>query len=131
VHVERLIVSSFAGERLVSTEAELDEAMRAHRGDGDQILISRENADYPALAVLVRDELAHVTYFPAPDTTGWAIRGNRPELDRTEKFTFLVPGDAYEVWCDQVVSFTDALTAARIFLREPSQRPKGLDWMDV
>lgn len=126
-----MVVEDFGGEHEVKSDAEIDAVLAARYGQGvNEIWLSHESLEYPAIAILANRDLACVHYFPKEFDPGYQSVGPAPGLDPKQDTAFFVntPTEKLPMSNRAVVPFSLALAAAKEFYRSP-KLPVCIRWI--
>jgi hypothetical protein len=86
---------------------------------------------FPAISILVKDEMAYLHYFPEDRHPGFHSYSDPPIWDReTIEFRLDNLSQKQQVDGEAVVPFAVALTVAKEFLAS-SVRPKSVNWREL
>jgi hypothetical protein len=112
----------------------LEVILRTRHGSGvNSFLLSHGSEAYPALSLLVKDDLAYLNYLPRENDAGFASAGKMPGLKPGELTTFSIsenPGDDVNVLNAAVLPFSVALQAAREFFLS-KDLPRSIEWTQL
>ena len=125
-----LTVEDFGGVTQISSESQLEVVDRRFgAANANELWITRGDERFPAIAVLVRGELACAHYFPDEQHAGVASIGDR---NRAGTVTFLVntPAEMIEVAAAMVVPFSLVREAIKLFLRSAGL-PNCIEWQEL
>ena len=94
--------------------------------------LSHDDDEYPLLSILVKDELATLSYFARDNEPGWVPTGSATG-SKAETTLFHIsryPADDLQVQNDAVVSFATALNAAAEFFNS-KELPTSINWLEL
>ncbi|MFL5244889.1 MAG: hypothetical protein ACJ8FY_22535 [Gemmataceae bacterium] len=124
----------FNQQTTVNTPADLRAILTESREDGaNSFWLSHEGKNYPHLALLVKGELATVTYFPKDRDAGYVPVGNLAGLPTGEMTAFSVSqykADDVFVVNDAVLPVSLAVKIAEEFFHSDAL-PTGLKWLHL
>ncbi len=106
--------------------------MRRHGNGVNEFWLSHGNDRYPAVALLVKGDLAALHYFPTEGHPGFTSAGNVAGLESGEITTFWISagGETIGVLNDAVMPFSVALAAAAEFLIS-IELPRSVEWFEL
>lgn len=140
-----MTINDFAGSSTVATESELENAlMRRHERDGAKVnsfWLARDTSGipsrsgqaksgFPLMSILVRDMLAYVWFTPSEEHPGFNSRGTVAWIDSNAETEFFLNREPMSRSNDEVITFVQALRAAREFLHT-NKLPKSLEWDEL
>jgi hypothetical protein len=122
------------GSANVADLAALDAVLNVRNPEGFNGFFIYGSDKYPTLAILVREDIAHVTFFPGNDHPGHVAIGNL-DHDRLARF---MEGDSVIFWAvenfwiapEHVIPFENARRAAHDFFASQTLSP-SLDWFEL
>ncbi len=118
------------GSRVLTTESQLEEALRLHfTQDTAELWLSGE-ARFPCLAILVRGEHANVHWFPEEGHPGFQSVSEASDVDGETTVTFRAGGQETQVSRHWIVSADLARRAAREMFHS-TDRPECLVWEEL
>ena len=124
-----LAVEHFGGTEEVRDSLALDRILARRFGaDVNAFWITGEEP-FPALAILVRGELASVHFFPHDGHAGFQSRGTAPS-QHPVTFCCGSPTELIQVPSESVVAFDDARLAAHEVLSSFAM-PQSLRWFEL
>jgi hypothetical protein len=124
-----MVVDDFRGVHEVSNDAEIGAILTARDGQGaNEIWLSHETDEYPAILILANGDLACVHYFPKEFDPGYQSVGPAPGLDPKHDTMFFVNAEQLPMSNRTVVPFSLALEAAIEFHRS-RKLPICIKWI--
>jgi hypothetical protein len=99
----------------------------------NELWLAHDSRKYPVLAILLRDDVAVLHYFPEERDPGFQSRRRGaapPATVPTEWFMSPMPADNATVPDDAVVPVESALEAALQFF-ERAELPTAIDWFEL
>jgi hypothetical protein len=125
-----MFVQDFDSVRNVENPADIEAVLsKRHRAGVNSFWLGQRAAGFPAVAIMVNGDLAHVHYFPNEGPPGFASVGGSLGLSPDGETVFC--HDNTEEICPMmnysVVPFSDALKAAQEFAVSNAM-PKCLQW---
>lgn len=126
-------IEDFGGVSHARNKAELEAVLARRFGTGvNEFWLFGDGADGPRLSIVVKGDLASLTYFPGGDHPGYTSVGGVEGLDPEGFSTFYVntPREKHEVANDSLVPVDDATRAAIEFMESPVL-PNALDWLEL
>ena len=128
-----LVSDIFDQQTTVSSAAELRAVLNQRRGDGvNSFWLSHDGRDYPQLTLLLKGELASLTYFPSDGDAGYVPVGNLSALPTGEVAFSISAHEADDLFVvnDAVLPTSLAVKIAEEFLNSDAL-PTGLKWMHL
>jgi hypothetical protein len=128
-----LRIEDFGGARHANDEAEVASALTRRYGhDVNEFWLFHDERRAPALAIVVKGDLASLTYFPEGAHPGFTSVGTLGELDPNGSTTFSInsPSERHEVDNRSIVPTFVAVQAAQEFLRDPGL-PSAAKWFEL
>jgi hypothetical protein len=127
-----MIVEDYDSEHEVTTPEELEAALRKRRDGGiNSFWLSHVVDEHPKLALLVKEDLASVHYFPKERHAGFQSVAKEPGPDPYGTTVFFVrPTEKVWVVNYAIIPFSDALKAAQEFAISPTL-PKSVEWDEM
>jgi len=113
----------------VDNDEDIEAALAKRYGaDANEFWLTNENKKFPALAIMAKNALASLHYFPEEDHPGFISVGT----NATSGFSifFINGAEEQEVPNDSIVPFSTALKVSKEFLIS-SDLPKSVDWMEL
>jgi hypothetical protein len=94
--------------------------------------LTHDSQTHPTMSLLVNGELSTLLYVPKEGHPGYTPLGNVEglNLERFTAFSIDTVDRELEVWNEQVVSISAALSAAKDFFLSP-ELPKSIDWAEL
>lgn len=127
-------IIDISGEYTASSIDEVETILqRREEPGGNAFWLSHDEEDYPMLSVLVKADIAALDFLERDDEPGFRSVGNLPNVNRNENTVFSISrnrADDLEVQNDALISFPDALAAAKEFL-DSGKRPQCIDWFEL
>jgi hypothetical protein len=124
-------VSDYSGTHDVSGEHELEMVLATrYENNSNCFWISHEGVgEYPMLGLVVKDDLAHLSYFPKEYDAGFSSSGKLGESLEGETTTFFISRGGDKIWVinDAVLPFSCALQATKEFLYSKAL-PRSVEW---
>ncbi len=126
-------VEAIEGVYDVVTIDELQSALMKRVRDGVNCYwLSRDIGGFPTLAILVKGDLASLSYMRADRDAGFQSVGHLVGLEgNSTSFTISANGEELVAQNDSVVPFSIALKAAGEFLADPIQPPASVEWTEL
>jgi hypothetical protein len=113
---------------------ELETILKRRCGNGfNSFWLSHRDEEYPTLSLLVKDELASLTYLPKELDAGFSSIGRMPDLKEGGTITFSISknrADDVVVSNDAVLPFSAALQAAKEFFHSKGL-PQSVEWLQL
>lgn len=112
---------------------ELDAILMKRCGDFNSFWLSHDDDAYPMLSLLVKNDLATLTYFPREFDAGFSSVGTVSELDREASTVFAIShnrADDLVVLNSAVLPFSTAVLVAREFFRA-KDLPTAVEWREL
>lgn len=127
-----LRVEDFYDDCDVTSAVELESALQKRYGSANSFWLSHDREKYPSISLLVKGDLATVTYFPHDDHPGFTSVGNIEGLDPDGVTVFYLdsPTQEQEVLNASVVPFSTALEVAKEFFRS-KELPRAIKWFEL
>jgi hypothetical protein len=124
-------IEHMGGSVDVADLAGLEPVLKERFGDGlNEYWLSFEGEEFPALAVLVRDELACVHYFPADGHPGFVALPRGEVAGVAGSVAFETNGAEVHAPRHLIVSFSDARHAVESFLTSRARDPH-MNWVEL
>ena len=126
-------LQGFDGTMEFDEPEELEAALVKRHGAGvNSFWLSHGQQLYPALAILVKGDMAHLDYFPADGHAGYSSIGRCDGLDPAGITVFVTDsmGEEAEVLNSAVVPFSTALNAAKGFLYS-NALTRNVEWLEL
>jgi hypothetical protein len=127
-------VIDFDGVHEASTDGDLETILKRRHGIGvNSFWLSHGTDTYPTLSLLVRGDLATLTFMPRENDAGFSSVGKMPELKSSETTTFAISynrADDVVVLNDAVLPFPVALQAAKEFFFS-KDLPRSVEWQKL
>jgi hypothetical protein len=104
---------------------------RRCEGGFNSYWLSHGEEEHPTLSLLVKGDLATLSYFPKEFDAGFRSVGALPHLNAGETTTFSIskyPADDVDVLNDAVLPFSVALEAAKDFFNS-KDLPQSVEWL--
>ena len=111
-------IEHFGGLDYAGDLGSLDAVLTSRYGtNANEFWLSLEDEKFPALAILVRDDLANVHYFPEDGHPGYLLTESQPNAKTGGSTVFFTntPSEEVEIGNEGVVPFSSALKAAHEF----------------
>ena len=106
---------------------------KKYRNGYNSFWLSHGSQEYPALSLLVKDDLATLTYIPNDQSAGYRSIGNIPTLKPGYSTSFSIsnsPADDVVVLNEAILPFSIALKVAKEFF--VSERlPQSVQWLEL
>jgi hypothetical protein len=114
----------------VTTHADIEKALGKRHAGHNEFWLSHGAELHPAMSILVNGDLASIHYFPTERNPGFASVGGLQNVEPTEVVFFVSPTE--KIWVDSgaVISFADAVRAAREFSISATM-PKCIEWLEL
>ena len=112
---------------------EVEEALNSrYEGEVNEFWLNHDDERFPALAIVVKGDLASLTYFPDGGHPGYKSMGGVDGLELGEFSAFSVntPRERHLVLNDSIVPFSTALKAAKEFLADRGL-PRSVEWVEL
>jgi|SRR5215471_5291929 len=124
-----MIVEDYDSEHDVATPDELEAALRKRfEGGINSFWLSHGPDEHPKLAILVKEDLASVHYFPKERDAGFQSIAKNPGPNPYDTTVFFVrPTEKVWVVNYAIIPLPDALKAAHQFAISPTL-PKCIEW---
>ena len=125
-----MVVQDFGGAHDVNGDAEMEAILATRYGQGvNEIWLTHEGHEYPAILILANGELACVHYFPEEFDPGYQSVGTKQGVDPEGSTTFFVntPTEPVYVLNTAIVPFSLACQAAKEFSKS-SKLPRCIEW---
>jgi len=125
-------IDHFGGEEIAADAATLEAVLGKRYGaNANEFWLSGEEP-YPAVTILVREQLACVHFFPEDGHPGYLLKGGRSIVEPSGFTTFFTntPTEEIEVANENIVPFSDAQRIAREFFLTNSM-PGSDDWFEL
>ena len=126
-------IEDMGGTLYAATQSALREALSRRHGRGvNEFWLSHDDEKFPVLAILVREEIASVSYMSEAGMPGWKAVAPVPGLEQKGDTVFYVntPQESTLVANDFVVPFSIAEAVAEEFLSNP-QLPSCVEWFEL
>ncbi len=126
-------LEDFNGAHEIKNDVELETALNKRYGhDANSFWLTHNSKKYPSMALLVRGNFASINYFPQEDSAGFRSTGNVDGLAPGEMSIFYLDSEnqEQEILNDSIVSFADAVRAAKEFLSS-SKLPSSIEWFEL
>lgn len=127
-----MIIKHFGGIETAEKFEDVCEVLHKRYGnDVNEFWITYDNQENPCLAILVKKELANVTYFPDAESLGFQSVGtpNGFNPDEFSVFYTNTPEEEIEISNSAIITFGDAMQAALDFFRSP-KLPSCIKWSE-
>jgi hypothetical protein len=111
-------VCDFTGSQDVTNVQQLEVVLtRRYENNANAYWLSHEGGQYPELGLLVKDDLAYLSYVPAEYEDGFASVGKMGDSLPGEETTFFLTRGGEKIWVvnHAVLPFSVALAAAKDF----------------
>ena len=128
-----LRVEDFEGFHEANNIMELEGVLvKRYNEDSNSLWLCHGSKRHPALALLVRGDLAGIHYFPKDSHPGFVPTGNLAGLPRGEQTVFYMgrSGEEIQVLNDAIVPFAVALAVAKEFFGSEAL-PKSIRWNEL
>ena len=127
-----MMVSEISGDHRVSSIEEFESILMRRCGAQrvNEFWICPAGERHPALAIMVRGDLACAHYFPRYREAGFLSQGRVGGLSRSGMTWFQTRGESTRVPNHAVVRFVDALQAAKEFWYS-KDLPKSIEWLEL
>jgi hypothetical protein len=126
-----MFIFAFDVKRTVNNETELEKALSELAAQGlGSFLLAEKDGSFPMLAVAVDGELATLMYFPQEDDPGWRSLGSILGQQGESLFCLQGPGLKEPVPNRFVISYSQAVGAAKEFFRV-RRLPSSVSWLDL
>jgi hypothetical protein len=129
-----MLVVDINGEHEARELEELETLLTSRIDNGvNSFWLFSKNQEYPKLAIVVKEKLAVVHYFPEANHAGYQSLGSSNELDPAGKTIFCISryrADDIEVLNSAVLLFPAALEAAKEFFSS-SELPRTIKWFEL
>ena len=125
-------VADFNGEINISTESEFAAALGKRYGNqANDFYLTYDGKDYPALQILIRDDLSYLYYYPYDGHAGFRSEGAKSkEYGSNTTFYLGSPTKEFEVLSDAVVPASEAIRAALEFFTS-DKLPNAVRWFEL
>ena len=126
-------VEDFYGASDVASITDLESVLRRRYGRGvNSFWLSHADEKNPTLSMLVKGELATLTYFPQESHPGFTSIGKMEGLDPDEMTIFYLdtPEQEQEIMNSSVVAFSSAVEAAKEFFNSRNL-PTAIKWSEL
>jgi len=127
-----MIIKHFGGIEVANNLDEVCEVLHKRYGDDvNEFWITYDNKENPCLAILVKKELANVTYFPDAESLGFQSVGNPRDLNPDEFSVFYTntPEEEIEICNSAIITFKEAFQVAVDFFQNP-KLPCCIEWSE-
>ena len=128
-----MTIWDFVGHYEANNPSELESVLRKKYGPGvNGFWLSHDKERNPTLALLVKGDLATLSYFPSPAHPGFTPVGGIEGLDKNGTTTFSIDTIEQETEFpnEQVVPFSTALSVAKDFLTS-KELPRSIEWTEL
>jgi hypothetical protein len=128
-----MTIEDFGGRHRANNPSELESVLRKTHGPGvNGFWLSHDDDKYPTLALLVNGDLATLSYFPRESHPGFTPAGGIAGLDKSGTTTFSIDTveQETEIWNEQVVAFSTALSVAKEFF-DWKELPQSIEWTEL
>ena len=126
------VVDSYRTYNVITTQ-DLEAALIIrHNENVNSFWLNPDTYEFPQLGVLVKGDLASLTFFPKADSAGFISVGRIANLGPGDSTPFPIdknPGDDLYVRNDAVLPWATALMAAKEFF-DTEQLPKSIEWRE-
>lgn len=132
----KFVVESFQGKQVIENMLQFEAVFSLRdENDANSFWIYCEKDRYPAIHMLVRNDLAVLHYYvteaeAGSRSVGEEIPGVDIDPDENSIFYLSSNGEELEVWNDMVLSFRTAQKAIKEFL-ESYSKPRLIEWEDL
>jgi hypothetical protein len=125
-------VDDSKGTYQTRTSSELETVLQKRYGPGvNSFWLTHDGEKYPAVALLVKGDLACLHYFPKDSHPGFLSIGSAEELTPDEATIFQLDNlDQAEMPNSSVVHFHQAVEAAKDFFAS-KELPKSVQWIEL
>jgi hypothetical protein len=129
-----MTVCDFAGSHDVTSVKQLQTILaKRYENNANSVWMSHLGAgQYPTLALVVKDNLAHLSFFPKEYDAGFTSQGNMGDDLEGTTTTFFITRGGDQIWVsnDAVLPFSSALQGVKEFFRT-KELPRCVEWFKL
>ena len=128
-----MTIWDFGGRHQASSPSELELILRKRYEPGvNGFWLWHDNEKHPTMSMLVNGDLATLGYFPRESHPGFTPTGGIAGLDKngTTRFNIDAVEQETEIWNEQVVPFSTAVSVAKDFLAS-KELPPSIEWTEL
>jgi hypothetical protein len=126
-----MIIEDYDSDHDIRDPSKIEQVLSKRLGGHNMFWLKRGTKEYPAIAILVNGDLAHVSYFPESGHAGFVSVGSTDWSEPLKSSVFFV-NPTEEIWVAdyQLVPFGDAVKVAKEFANSESL-PQCIHWQSL